>query len=232
MINKYNIKDYSVFVKKGDEKFLGIFSDFLAFNTKVTHVFRNISDTKVMLIDTIYGKFVLKVFHPQKKNGERFFKSCLKGDYYENLFFQTKRIRNEGCKSINDFYLLAEKKTFRFVHTYIMLIEYIEGTELSDMPYITQELKLKIQNAIHELHQHGMVSGDAHKGNFIIQGDNVRIIDLSGKRASAQRKAKDRIDLERHYAIKNDKKDMGYYLLIGKKKIRNFLRQIKGKQVR
>ncbi|WP_352433004.1 lipopolysaccharide core heptose(II) kinase RfaY [Escherichia coli] len=28
------------------------------------------------------------------------------------------------------------------------------------------------------------------------------MIDLSGKRASAQRKAKDRIDLERHYGIK------------------------------
>lgn len=52
-----------------------------------------------------------------------------------------------------------------------------------------------------------MVSGDPHRGNFIIENGEVRIIDLSGKRASAQRKAKDRIDLERHYGIKNEVKD-------------------------
>ncbi|TYN20971.1 heptose kinase, partial [Salmonella enterica subsp. enterica serovar Typhimurium] len=48
------------------------------------------------------------------------------------------------------------------------------------------------------------VSGDPHKGNFILQGNEIRIIDLSGKRPSRQRKAKDRIDLERHYGIKNN----------------------------
>lgn len=63
-----------------------------------------------------------------------------------------------------------------------------------------------------------MVSGDPHRGNFIIENGEVRIIDLSGKRASAQRKAKDRIDLERHYGIKNEIKDLGYYLLVYRKK--------------
>ncbi|MDI4751570.1 lipopolysaccharide core heptose(II) kinase RfaY, partial [Salmonella enterica subsp. enterica serovar Anatum] len=42
---------------------------------------------------------------------------------------------------------------------------------------------------------------------------------LSGKRPSRQRKAKDRIDLERHYGIKNNVRDIGFYLLIYKKKL-------------
>lgn len=58
------------------------------------------------------------------------------------------------------------------------------------------------------------------------------LIDLSGKRASAQRKAKDRIDLERHYGIKNEVKDLGYYLLVYRKKIRNLMRRLKGKPAR
>lgn len=78
--------------------------------------------------------------------------------------------------------------------------------------------KNKIQQSINALHKHGMVSGDPHRGNFIIKNGEVRIIDLSGKRASAQRKAKDRIDLERHYGIKNEIKDLGYYLLVYRKK--------------
>lgn len=43
-------------------------------------------------------------------------------------------------------------------------------------------------------------------------------LSISGKRASAQRKAKDRIDLERHYGIKNEIRDLGYYLLVYRKK--------------
>ncbi|RFQ61832.1 hypothetical protein CRD98_30345, partial [Escherichia coli] len=31
----------------------------------------------------------------------------------------------EGIQSINDYFLLAERKTLNFAHYYIMLIEYI-----------------------------------------------------------------------------------------------------------
>ncbi|AFJ48928.1 lipopolysaccharide core heptose(II) kinase RfaY [Shimwellia blattae] len=230
---KHNVNGYAVFTKSSDgEKYIDVLNDFFACNIKVIKVFRNIEDTKVLLIDTKYGKLVLKIFSPKLKKTERFLKAMLKGDYYEKLFQQTERIRNEGLDSVNDFYLLAERKTLRFVHTYIMLIEYIEGTELSDIKNIDEKLKEKIKRSIDELHQHGMVSGDPHKGNFIIQDGDVRIIDLSGKRPSAARRAKDRIDLERHYDIVNEVKDFGYYLLIYKKKFRNFIRKLKGKEAR
>ncbi|EEB7841196.1 lipopolysaccharide core heptose(II) kinase RfaY, partial [Salmonella enterica subsp. enterica] len=146
---------------------------------------------------------------------------------YEKLFHQTDRVRREGFAALNDFYLLAEIKTLRYVKTYVMIIEYIEGIELVDMPEISDEVRGKIKQSIYSLHQHGMVSGDPHKGNFILQGNEIRIIDLSGKRPSRQRKAKDRIDLERHYGIKNNVRDIGFYLLIYKKKLRKFLRRIK-----
>ncbi|EHX9500141.1 lipopolysaccharide core heptose(II) kinase RfaY, partial [Salmonella enterica] len=148
------------------------------------------------------------------------------------LFHQTDRVRREGFAALNDFYLLAEIKTLRYVKTYVMIIEYIKGIEFVDMPEISDEVRGKIKQSIYSLHQHGMVSGDPHKGNFILQGNEIRIIDLSGKRPSRQRKAKDRIDLERHYGIKNNVRDIGFYLLIYKKKLRNFLRRIKGKEKR
>ena len=226
MIQKNKIKDFVVFTDDNNSKYLNVLNDFLSYNIKIIKVFRSIDDTKVMLIDTDYGKFVLKVFSPKIKRNERFFKSLLKGDYYERLFEQTQKVRNEGLHTLNDFYLLAERKTLRFVHTYIMLIEYIDGIELCDMPDIDDVLKNKIQQSI------GMVSGDPHRGNFIIKNGEVRIIDLSGKRASAQRKAKDRLDLERHYGIKNEIKDLGYYLLVYRKKMRNIMRRLKGKPAR
>ncbi|MTH45530.1 lipopolysaccharide core heptose(II) kinase RfaY [Intestinirhabdus alba] len=232
MIIKKKINRFTVFVKDDGEKYIEIFNNFLNNSLKVLKVFRNIDDTRVVLIDTAYGKFILKVFHPRVKNTERFLKSMVKGDYYENLFYQTHRVRQEGFDALNDFYLLAEIKTLRYVHTYIMLIEYIEGVELADMAEIGPEVKEKLHQSILSLHRHGMVSGDPHKGNFILQGDKIRIIDLSGKRPSRQRMAKDRLDLERHYGIENSTKDLGFWLLIYKKKLRNFLRRLKGKNVR
>ncbi len=42
-------------------------------------------------------------------------------------------------------------------------------------------------------------------------------------------RAKDRIDLERHYNIKNELKDFGYTYLIFKKKIKKAIRDVKVK---
>lgn len=231
MITKNFINDFIVFTKGDNQKYISIFKRFLSYNINVIKVFRNIDDTKVYLIDTESGKFILKVFSPKLKKAERFFKSLFKGDYYENLFFQTARVKRQGLTSINDFYLLAEKKIFRFVHTYIMLIEYIEGTELSEVEYIDEKTKAKIKDAIDELHQFGMVSGDPHKGNFIIQNGQIRIIDLSGKSPSMMRVAKDWVDLERHYGIDNTNKNIGYYLYKLKKNFRDIKHRLQGKPV-
>lgn len=122
MIIEKKIKNYTVFVKKDGEKYIEIFKDFLSYNHQVIKVFRNIEDTKVVLINTDYGKYILKVFSPKVKNTERFFKSLVKGDYYEKLFHQTDRVRREGFTALNDFYLLAEIKTLRYVKTYVMYI--------------------------------------------------------------------------------------------------------------
>ncbi|EHJ8435916.1 TPA: lipopolysaccharide core heptose(II) kinase RfaY, partial [Escherichia coli] len=172
---------------------------------------------------------VLKVYAPKHKMTERFLKSCIKKDYYENLIYQTDRVRGEGIQSINDYFLLAERKTLNFAHYYIMLIEYIEGVGLNEYLEISEDLKDQLSESIKELHQHGMVSGDPHKGNFIVSEKGLRLIDLSGKKTTAVLKAKDRIDLERHYNIKNELKDFGYTYLIFKKKIKKVIRDVKVK---
>jgi len=77
-----------------------------------------------------------------------------------------------------------------------------------------------------------MVSGDPHRGNFIIKMVRFELSISPESVTSAQRKAKDRIDLERHYGIKNEIRDLGYYLLVYRKKMRNFMRRLKGKPAR
>ncbi|WP_306804176.1 lipopolysaccharide core heptose(II) kinase RfaY, partial [Escherichia coli] len=67
------------------------------------------------------------------------------------------------------------------------------------------------------------------RGNFIDSKDGVRIIDLSGKSCTAERKARDRLAMERHLGIVNEIKDYGYYSVIYRTKLRKFIKKLKGK---
>ncbi|EHY7968649.1 lipopolysaccharide core heptose(II) kinase RfaY, partial [Escherichia coli] len=186
-------------------------------------------DTKVSLIDTKYGRYVFKVFAPKTKRNERFLKSFVKGDYYQNLIVETDRVRSAGLIFPNDFYFLAERKIFNYASVFIMLIEYVEGVELNDMPIIPENVKAEIKASMEKLHALNMLSGDPHRGNFIVSKDGVRIIDLSGKSCTAERKARDRLAMERHLGIANEIKDYGYYSVIYRTKLRKFIKKLKGK---
>ena len=229
---KENINGYTVLAKDCGEKYIDVFKDVLSYNFRVEKVFRNIDDTKVLLIDTDYGKYVLKFFAPKDKLLERFLKAMFRGDDYERLFRYTEKARKNGFKKLNDFYLLAEMKILRYTRCYIMLIEYIDGVSLYSLKNVPGTIKEEVKGSIIELHENNIVSGDAHKGNFILQGDEVRLIDLSGKRASSQRRAKDFLDLKRHYGIDIPKecKDIGYYILMFRRNFRKFTHFIKGKK--
>lgn len=74
-----------------------------------------------------------------------FFKIFVKGDYYQNLIVETDRVRSAGLTFPNDFYFLAERKIFNYASVFIMLIEYVEGVELNDMPIIPENIKAKLR---------------------------------------------------------------------------------------
>ena len=96
----------------------------------------------------------------------------------------------------------------------------------------SSQKKAEIKTAMEQLHTAGMLSGDPHKGNFIVSPSGVRIIDLSGKRCNAQRMAQDRMAMARHLGIENEIKDIGYYTVIYKNKLRNFIKRLKGKKTK
>ncbi|WP_277756469.1 lipopolysaccharide core heptose(II) kinase RfaY, partial [Rosenbergiella nectarea] len=116
---------YTVYTKGNDEFFISMLDDFLHCQLTTLKVFRNVPDTKVTLVEKEGKLYVLKVFVPQEKSVERFFKSFFKGDYFLTLFKQTAMLRQRNITFPNDFYLLAETKIFNYVSRFIMIIEYI-----------------------------------------------------------------------------------------------------------
>ncbi|HAH1174591.1 TPA: lipopolysaccharide core heptose(II) kinase RfaY [Escherichia coli] len=217
MITSIRYRGFSFYYKDNDNKYKEIFDEILAYNFKTVKVLRNIDDTKVSLIDTKYGRYVFKVFAPKTKRND------------QNLIVETDRVRSAGLTFPNDFYFLAERKFFNYASVFIMLIEYVEGVELNDMPIIPENVKAEIKASMEKLHALNMLSGDPHRGNFIVSKDGVRIIDLSGKSCTAERKARDRLAMERHLGIANEIKDYGYYSVIYRTKLRKFIKKLKGK---
>lgn len=109
-----------------------------------------------------------------------------------------------------------------------MLIEYVEGVELNDMPIIPENVKAEIKASMEKLHALNMLSGDPHRGNFIVSKDGVRIIDLSGK--AVRQSVKLVIVWPWNVTgIANEIKDYGYYSVIYRTKLRKFIKKLKGK---
>lgn len=211
MLVKSKCDDYVVYTKGNGDNYKKIFTDFIHNRLTIEKVFRNIEDTKVMLVNFDSKQYVLKVFKPREKRAERFLKSFFKGDYYLNLMKKTDELWSKGVQFPNDFYLLAEKKIFNYASLFIMVIEYIPGEELSAYRTVPDTLKQEIVTSISRLHENGMVSGDPHKGNFIVSDSGLRLIDLSGKKLTKRRIAKDYIDLERHIGINEFDKNFYYH---------------------
>lgn len=209
-------------------EFFDIFRDILALKLKVLREFKTNAHTRVALIETSAGRFVIKIYAPRKKRVEKFFKALLFGSYQENLIHQINRAKSMGDDFVNDFYFLAERRMFGFPLVSIMLFEYIPGTSLNELPTTPPSVIRTVRASVEKMHGMGIISGDPHKGNFIMSPAGIRAIDLSGKRYSSIRKAQDNIMLEKHFSV-TVTRDFWYHIVSIRKRQRHVLKKYKMK---
>lgn len=229
MIFKKKIGTFTVFVKDNNSIYEKALDDFLSGRMNILKLLRSEDETKVWLIDTEKGPMVLKLFVPKHQKFERILKSLIKKDYYQSLIYKTDNAINHGATMINDIYLLAQRKICNYAYVHIILMEYIDGTQIINLEPISDELKSEIKVVLEQLHTYDMVSGAPHKENTMVTKDGVKFIDLSGKRCTCVSRAKDRMELERYLGIKNLKKDWGYYVYISIKNTRKSIKNIRKK---
>lgn len=120
--------------------------------------------------------------------------------------------RNQGFTQVAAVHFVAEKKCDWRRRERYTLMEFIPGHTLATEP-IDAALRAEVKNLVQQLHNHGLISGSLHLRNFIRLPDgSIKAIDLSGRSATARRKAKDRMDMEVRLGIKNEVEDWGYWL--------------------
>lgn len=135
----------------------------------------------------------------------------LGGTQYSRLIRFTNRAVNQGCRLIQDVYLVAEKMEGGRCREAWLIAEYVEG-EAFIQQYVDGRVSKAIEyghlvpemaQAMGELHDWGLATNDFHPGNFVLTGEGaLRIIDLAMDGPMLICQANDALTMMHFYKIK------------------------------
>lgn len=130
----------------------------------------------------------------------------------------------------------APRRKWGAVTESFLLAEFVEGEILGRLPHYREKYGNAVAALLARMHAAGIVHGDVHERNFVLRkkadaagGEEVVAIDMSGKRATPFTRAEDRIRLEWTFGVKNALDDWGAKMFLAKRRLRNFVRRLRGK---
>lgn len=228
MIKKYSFKEFTVYEKDENEKYLKIFQAFLEAKLP-SEKLRASGKRKVFLFEVEGKKYILKYDENEDKRLEKKILNFFKGSFYAKLIYRVEAARQKACDLTNEIFLVAEEvKFFRAKKSYI-LAEYLEGETLED--YKARIYADEIEKALKALHSFDLASNDFHHRNLLLTKDKkIKIIDLSDNASLAKCKAEDTIAAQKIFGIDIGFRNFFYYLLLFKNKIREVKRKILRKE--
>lgn len=129
-----------------------------------------------------------------------------------------------------------ERREHHMLTESFLLTEFVEGEILGRLPHYREKYGNAVAALLARMHAAGIVHGDVHERNFVLRkkadaagGEEVVAIDMSGKRATPFTRAEDRIRLEWTFGVKNARDDWGAKMFLAKRRLRNFVRRLRGK---
>lgn len=147
-----------------------IYELFLKKKYKVLKTLKNDNRSKVLLIEILNRKLVLKI--PIEKNTKKWqrFISIFRGSESRREYFNCLKIHESGFLGLTPV-LFYEKKECLMVKDSFLITEYLEGKigSIENLEEISKELN--------KIHNSGFLHGDSQLPNFIIKNDKVYIID-------------------------------------------------------
>jgi len=151
-----------------DEKYLEI-PDLIE-TLEIKEVFKDNQRSKVGLLDFKGEELVFKI--PREKNSRRWqrFISPIRGSEARREFLQSEKVEKEGFKSFKPI-LAVEKKKGIFVVDSYFICTYLKAEEGS-FKYVE-----RIKKELKRIHSKGFLHGDSQLVNFMIDKENIYIID-------------------------------------------------------
>lgn len=193
--------DYTVYTKDDGYNYLNILINLEAIK-KSADIF-SIWNPKhqVFKFDYEGRAYVAKIDPEKPKYFENKLWQILTGPFYSTQMKAVNRAINNGCTVVPDIYLVAEKKDMFLCSENIIIMEYAPGKSLCHFPD-ANTFRTVILDALQELHSYGLVMGDVNCGNFIINDNRCKILDLSWHGMALLGQAKDRTLMQRVYGWK------------------------------
>lgn len=173
---------------------------------------------------------------------EKRFWDRLGGTQYSRLIRLTNRAVNQGCRLIQDVYLVAEKMEGGRCLEAWLIAEYVEG-EAFIQQYVEgrargafdfRHLVPDMARAMGELHGWGLATNDFHPGNFVLtESGDLRIIDLAMDGPMLICQANDALTMMHFYKIKPPLRSwrlkLVYALMSGWRRQKNMTRSLRRK---
>ncbi len=243
MLTEYKHNNWRVLMTDRDPAVAELFNKFLDGGAKVfgdaCTALKNGRTGPVYKIEFRGKKYVLKHDLRKRHRFDNLVSSFFRGSNSFRLLTSFEKamesdvywIREGGRKlPVAEVFLVADRRCCHCVLESFILMEFVEGQAVCEIPDGIQRYGKECALGIAWLHGHGMVHGDVNRENFLVDSTGtVRAIDLSGKPPTAVHKADDRFWLEKQLGVKNEIWDCGDVFLRLKSNFHSWSRKLRGK---
>ena len=240
MLTRSKHKEWTVLSSDADPAARRIFEKFIDGDTADMHVktLKAGGDTgPVYEIEFGGKKYVLKIDLRQRHRRDYLVQSFFRGSNAFRLLRKMERAleKSPGERGIARVFLAADKRDpviGRIVFQSCVLMEFIDGKEIAQIPGGAETYGGECLRILHWMHDNGMVHGDVHPGNFMIENatGTVRAMDISGKAPTRGQKAFDIVHFEEKFGVPADRHNLSYFLVRLGLKYRRFSRRLRGKK--
>lgn len=212
MIKTYRFKDLRVSYLEGFDVARELFEDFQdgKIPKESISVLSNGTTGPVYRIEYCGQTYILKHDLRRKHRFEFLVQSFFVGSNATRLLRKLDRAKFPfpGGAPAARIFLSADKIRCRCVLESFVLMEFIRGKEIYAIPDGRVAYGTSCAEIVRWLHACDLVHGDVHCGNFMVENETgrVRVIDISGKRATAYQRAFDKIRVEEHFGVRLDEK--------------------------
>ncbi len=233
MLTRYKHGKWTVLYSDEDANCRKIFEDFVSGKKDGYQLLADTRTGSVYSIELSGKKYILKQDLRKRHRFDYMVQSFFRGSNSFRLVRGLSRAFEKDPKErcAVHVYLAADRRRFRCVLESYIVMEFIDGVDVDQIPDGIARYGKECARIVDWLHTHKMVHGDIHAGNFRVENGTgtVRAFDLAGKVASKIAMANDRIWLEQIFGIKNEKKDLAYYIECFRIGWRDFFHRLKGK---
>ena len=173
MIKEQDYRGFKIFYY--DEKYLEFGKKIIEKDFKTIEILKDTKRNYVSVIETNSKKYVYKEPRNEFRIPQRQFTTFLKKGEALTTLVNINKLINIGFKEFVKPLVAVNKRTCGFIVFSFFIMEFVEGEDnRKNLDMIVEKMK--------EIHKLGYYHGDFNPGNFLVENEQIHILDTQGKK--------------------------------------------------